>query len=92
MSVDRALSLLVNAARVSPLLRDAVQEIETEIEELREDVRKHQAWIHAAVGDWDNADFDGAVDCEWLCQKVCAGPCEGIDVGPRNGSTSEQGT
>ena len=36
MSADRALSLLFNAARVSPPLRDAVQEVEDEMNRLRD--------------------------------------------------------
>jgi hypothetical protein len=84
MSVDRAVSLLINAARVSPPLRDAVREVEDEMEGLRQEVRKFQAWIYERI---DHTDPESS--CEWMCGKVCAGPCEGSQVGPTNGRSGD---
>jgi hypothetical protein len=45
--VERALSLLVNAARVSPPLRDAVATVEAEIRDLRDVlVFADGGWVH----------------------------------------------
>lgn len=41
MSVDQALSLLWQAARPSPPLREAVELVEKEISELRQELRSH---------------------------------------------------
>lgn len=48
-----------------------------ENEALRQEIRKFQQWIHAAIND-----SDPEADCNWLCAQVCAGPCEGFPVGP----------
>lgn len=62
--VERALSLLVQAARVSPPLRDAVAAVEAELRRLEAECERHRRanLVRAVVDGWDEALDGGLTD------------------------------
>lgn len=60
MTVDGALSLLMNAARVSPPLRDAVLAVEGELDRLR---RENAVWMHGVADAVERFGFDRDAAC-----------------------------